>query len=181
MVDSITIARPYAKAVFELASTQNKLSLWLDYLKILAAFVQNKDTIAFLTNPQSRVADHTALLLYGLSQSKLEVIPEVKNFIQTIAHNKRLLILPEIQELYEIMREEAEKTIVVTVSSFLELTQSEQEQLKAALRTRLNREVSLNLQIDKTLMGGAVIRADDLLIDGSVRGKITKLRAALAA
>lgn len=181
MADSVTIARPYAKAVFELASAQNKLSLWLDYLNTMAALVQDKNAIAFLTNPQSRVSDHTELLMYVLSESKIEVLPEVKNFIQTLASNKRLLILPQISELFETMRAEALKTIVVEVSSYLELSDDEQLQLKTSLSKRLNREVSLNLHIDKALMGGAVIRADDLLIDGSVRGKINKLRAALAA
>lgn len=181
MADSVTIARPYAKAVFELASAQNKLSLWLDYLNTLAAWVQDKTAIAFLTNPQSRISDHTELLMYGLSQRKIEILPEVKNFVQTLASNKRLLILPQISELYETMRAQAEKTIVVEVSSYLELSNAEQQQLIMSLSKRLNRQVSLNLHIDNALMGGAVIRADDLFIDGSVRGKINKLRAALAA
>lgn len=181
MADSITIARPYAKAVFEHARAQKNLKEWSGYLQNLASIVMDANAAKFLTNPESTIPEHCELLLSGLTKTKAEPMSDVANFVQTLADNKRLLILPQILILFQEMREEEEKTVVVYVNAFQALSESLSKKLIESLSKRLQRQVTLQVSIDKALLGGAVIRANDLVIDGSVRGKINKLRAALAA
>ena len=103
------------------------------------------------------------------------------NLITLLATNKRLMLLPEIKALYEVYRAEQEKTLVVDVVSYSHFSAAQQQELIAALSKRLQRQVSLNVRIDPALLGGAVIQAGDLVIDGSVRGKLNKLTTDLAA
>lgn len=181
MSDSVTIARPYAKAVFNTALAEQKLAEWSGYLHILAAVVQDARAAQFLTNPATTASQRSELLMEMLSALSGTTDEQVKNFVDLLASNKRLLTLPDIMTLYEAMRAEQEKTMVVNVSSFGELSSAQQQQLIDTLGKRLQRQVTLNVTIDKELIGGAVIHADDLVIDGSVRGKIDKLRAGLVS
>lgn len=181
MSDSVTIARPYAKAVFNTALAEQKLAEWSGYLHILAAVVQDARAAQFLTNPATTASQRSELLMEMLSALSGTTDEQVKNFVDLLASNKRLLTLPDIMTLYEAMRAEQEKTMVVNVSSFGELSSAQQQQLIETLGKRLQRHVTLNVTIDKELIGGAVIHADDLVIDGSVRGKIDKLRAGLVS
>ncbi|PYD07325.1 F0F1 ATP synthase subunit delta, partial [Pseudomonas syringae pv. syringae] len=95
--------------------------------------------------------------------------------------NKRLMLLPEIEALYEVYRAEQEKILEVDVVSYSELTPAQQQRLSESLSQRLSRKVSLKISIDPSLLGGALIRAGDLVIDGSVRGKLNMLGTSLAA
>ena len=189
MADSITIARPYAKAVFEHARDARTLQAWSVYLHGLAAVVLDKEAAKFLTSPAVTNDQRCELLMIGVeaikaeaaSLSPQELLPAVKSFVDLLVNNSRFLMLPQILFLYEGLRSEEEKTLTVQVSAFSELTEIEEQKLIESLGKRLNRQVTLQVSIDKDLLGGAVIRAQDLVIDGSIRGKINKLRAALAA
>ena len=180
MSDSTTIARPYAKAVFESALAEKKLSEWSSALQILAHAMQLNSVVDFISNPVTTNEQHIELLMSILTSSDIE-IQEIKNLLSLLAHNKRLLILPELKTLYEISRAEQEKTLEVDVISYSELTTQQLEQLAKSLSQRLQREVTLNTTVDPSVIGGAIVRAGDLVIDGSVRGKLNKLRADLAA
>lgn len=91
------------------------------------------------------------------------------------------MLLPEIEALYEVYRAEQEKILEVDVVSYSELTPAQQQRLSESLSQRLSRKVSLKISIDPSLLGGALIRAGDLVIDGSVRGKLNMLGTSLAA
>lgn len=91
------------------------------------------------------------------------------------------MLLPEIKALYEVYRAEQEKILEVDVVSYSELTPAQQQRLSESLSQRLSRKVSLKISIDPSLLGGALIRAGDLVIDGSVRGKLNMLGTSLAA
>ena len=106
--------------------------------------------------------------------------PEAQNLLRSLSANRRLSYLPEIAAHFERLRAEAERTLDVTVTSAIELSSEQRERFAAAMRKRLNREVHLHCEIDPTLIGGAVIRADDLVIDGSVRAGLTQLAATAA-
>ena len=107
--------------------------------------------------------------------------PQASNFLRSLAANRRLGFLPEIAGRFEQLRAEAERTIDVTVTSAIELSAEQRERFASAMRKRLNREVHLHCEIDPTLVGGAVIRADDLVIDGSVRAGLMQLAATAAS
>ncbi len=181
MSDSVTIARPYAKAVFNHALAEGRLAEWSGYLNILAAVVQDDNAAQFITTPATTASQRSALLIDMLSSVSVKPDEQAQNFVHLLAANKRLTTLPDILKLYEAMRAEQEKTMTVNVSSFGELSSAQKQQLIDTLGKRLQRQVKLKVSIDKELIGGAVIHADDLVIDGSVRGKIDKLRAGLVS
>jgi F-type H+-transporting ATPase subunit delta len=178
MSDSTTIARPYAKALFEHALAKNQLSQWSHHLHLLAQAVLTPEASQFIANPASTVLQHVELL-EAISDTKAD--ESLKNLINLLATNKRLALLPEIELLYQEHRAEQEKTLSVEVISFSEVSPEQQQKLTDSLSKRLQRKVSLEIRIDTSLLGGAIIQAGDLVIDGSVRGKLNKLKTNLAA
>ena len=182
MSDATTIARPYAKGLFKHALDATLLPVWSSLLHDLAQAVLNPDCKAFISNPATTTEQHAKLLLAVCAKdSQLDDSKVLNNLVNLLAENKRLLVLPDVYVQYEALRAEQEKTLTAYVSSFAELTSKEQENLINVLSLRLQRQVTLDVSIDKSLIGGAVIQAGDLVIDGSVRGKLNKLSATLAA
>ncbi|WP_169042995.1 F0F1 ATP synthase subunit delta [Legionella pneumophila] len=180
MSDSTTIARPYAKAIFEHALAENKLSEWSEYLTLLAQVVLTPQATQFIANPASTDEQQIELLI-EVCGSKFKKNDALNNLIKLLTTNKRLMLLPEIEALYEVYRAEQEKILEVDVVSYSELTPAQQQRLSESLSQRLSRKVSLKISIDPSLLGGALIRAGDLVIDGSVRGKLNMLGTSLAA
>ena len=185
MSDPITVARPYAKAIFQHALQLQQLAEWSVILQHLTHLMRNSAIIQFIDNPAATVEQHTQLIqavLYTLQPTMwCNNKAAVDNLIKLLAMHKRLLILPEIYNKYNMLRAEHEKTLVVTVISFASLNIKQTQQLIDKLSHRLQRQVTLEVSLDKTLLGGAIIHAGDLVIDGSVRGKLTKLATNLAA
>lgn len=180
MADSSTIARPYAKAVFEHALDAGKLALWSDYLNSLAGIALDPSVMDFIGNPASSNAQQVELLMSVIPDSDGES-KQLRNFIATLAEKKRLPVLPDIRRLFEALRSEEEKVLIVEVRSVEKLSAEQEQQLIKTLSRRLERQVTLEISIDRDLLGGAVIKAGDLVIDGSVRGKLNKLSVDLAA
>jgi len=156
MAEKTTIARPYAEAVFKLAQQQNDLKGWSERLQLCAAVASNPEVSMLIGNPRVD-SEQLAGLFYELCGEKLD--EHGKNFISTLIENNRLALLPEISQLYE--QERAEK------------------QIADSLKKRLGRDVVLECQVDESLLGGAIIRAGDLVIDGSAKGQIERLSHAL--
>jgi F-type H+-transporting ATPase subunit delta len=177
MSDNITIARPYAQAAFEEAEKQSDLKGWAEILSSLAEAVCNAEVRAVITSP--RVAKiQLESLMAGLLGS--EANTHQQNFIRVVVDNQRLLILPEIAAIFESLRAEAEKSINVVVDTAFELTAAQQDKIAESLRARMGRKIKLVCKIDKTLLGGVVIRAGDKVIDGSARTRLGELANALA-
>ena len=177
MAERITIARPYAKAVFKLAHSQKRLPQWSEALGIAASVVADGRVAALLNNPAVS-AEQLVGLVTEVGGERLD--EQARNLIATLAANRRLGYLPEIAARYEQLRADAERTVEVTVTSAVELSAAQKTHYAAALAKRLGREVRLSCQTDPGLLGGAVVRADDLVIDGSVRAGLTQLAAAIA-
>jgi len=177
MAERLTIARPYAKAVFALARADQRLPQWSEALRIAAAVVADARVAALLGNPAVS-ADQLVSLIAGVGGAAFD--ERAKNFIRTLAANKRLAYLPEIAARYEQLRAEAERTVDVTVTSAVALSAAQQQQYADAMRKRLDREVRLHCTVDASLIGGAIVRADDLVIDGSVRAGLAQLAVATA-
>ncbi len=176
MAELTTLARPYARAAFEVALDANSLNAWSKMLGLVAAVIKHKDVNAALSSP-SLTGEQQAEILIGLCGD--EINGQLKNFISTLAENKRLELLAEIVNLFEALKASQEKTVDVSVTSAFPLADSTEHSIAKALKARLQREVKIRSEIDKSLIGGVVIRAGDLVIDGSVRGKLSKLAEAM--
>ena len=184
MADTTTIARPYAKAIFEHALAVKKLSQWSEILHSLAISVLDDKAMQFITNPAVTEKQQTELLMIPFakaSDKEAAAAAAIESLVALLAYNKRLMLLPDIKVLFEVLRAEQEKTLVVKVHSFSELSTEQQQHLISSLSQRLQRQVTLDVNVDQSLLGGAVIQAGDLIIDGSVRGKLSKLTTDLAA
>jgi F-type H+-transporting ATPase subunit delta len=178
MADKTTIARPYAKAAFEGAKAAKQLGPWSGSLRRAAAVVQDPRVQNLLGNPVVTNAE-LAKLVMELAGSQLS--EPLRNFIQTLAENRRLAYLPEISTLFDELKDEAEGVIDVTVTSAAPLANGEREALSAALQRRLKRQIRLQCDTDPGLIGGAVLRAGDLVIDGSVRSRLDRIAYELTA
>jgi F-type H+-transporting ATPase subunit delta len=176
MAETTTLARPYAKAAFEYAHAKQALPAWSDRLRRLGMLVEDPAMRGLLDSPAVAVEEKTQALL---DLSGEEVDEAYGNFVSLLAKNGRLPLVPEIIAVYELLKADAEKTIEAEVISARELTDKQQRKLAAALQKRLGREVALKVQLDDTLVGGAVIRAGDLVIDGSAEGRLRQLAKAL--
>ncbi|KTD45851.1 ATP synthase F1 subunit delta [Legionella rubrilucens] len=182
MSETITIARPYAKAIFEHALHKGKLTEWSTILFAASQIALNDQVISFISNPAATIEQQITLMAEPLKKmADTGEIQALDNFVRTLAENKRLQILPDIYVLFEAMRSEQEKTLTISVTSYSTLSNTQEKELIDALSKRLQRRVTLKVAIDKSLLGGAIIKAGDLVIDGSVRGKLNKLGAGLAA
>lgn len=172
MQDKTTIARPYAQAVFETASEESKLSEWSVMLGLLEAIVTDAQMKAVLTNPKLDAAALSDFML-GLCG---DVLSETgSNLVKVLADAGRLLIIPELNKLYEQLRAEAEGVVDVTVTSAYELASEQQVSITEAMAKRLGRKVEITSDIDDSLIGGVVIRAGDSVIDASVKGRLKEL------
>ena len=182
MADSITVARPYAKALFELALEQQQVAAWSIMLTCLEQVIADPQAVDFIRNPASTPEQQCELLqAVLLKQHAMKGLPSVESFLLLLAENKRLLTLPSISTLFHQLQAEHEKTLDVEVMVYAPLTAAQEQQLIKQLSKRLQRQITLQVQVDQSLQGGAIIRAGHLVIDGSVATQIKKLSAVLAA
>jgi len=171
---STTIARPYARAAFAVARDDGKAAEWSQALAFAARVAADPEVEALLAHPALAAQDAVALLAPEGADDKFA------GFLVQLADNDRLAVLPEIAGMFEQLRAEDEQVVLATITSAAELPQAEVEQLRAALKRRFGREVQVETAIDESLIGGAVIAAGDVVIDGSLRGKLGRLQSALA-
>ncbi len=171
-----TLARPYAKAAFELAQGENALAHWDDMLGLAGAIVADESMAKLLESPEM-----------GDRQS-VAVVAEIgadafdgrfRDFLTVLATNDRLPLLPQIADLYRGLREEAEKRLSVRVVSAIPLDENQSTRLREALARRFDREIELENEVDAAVIGGAVVYAGDQVIDGSLRGRLQKLSNSL--
>lgn len=182
MTDMTPVARPYAKAVFEFAVEHRQLDVWANSLECLTQIILDPLCTAFITEPATTPEQHCQLIESLLKRFKITCGGEyLSHFIILLAHNKRLLAIASICQQFLELRANYEKTLAVDVISFSDLTQEQATQLTKRLSRRLQREVTLNITIDPAILGGAIIRAGDMVFDGSVRTQIKNLSNALAA
>ena len=179
MAKYFTIARPYAKAVFSDALDADQLQPWLKVLQTLGTLVENKETEQLVLDP--RLSDEACQqLFYDLVQS---VLPEdvsslgdrLKHFIALLTRENRLMVLPDIVVLYLQRLNDHNRVIEAEVICAFPLSEDHREQLKNALGKKFNSNITLRCFKDERLIGGAIVRAGNWVMDGSVRGKLAKL------
>lgn len=175
MAELSTIARPYTKAAFESAREQKALDQWSSAIALAAQATQDEQVSTLLSNPAIE-SEQKAQLIIDISSDANE---QFQNFIKVLADNNRLFVLPEISMLFESLKAQQEKSVDVFVTAAFDLTDDQQTKLAQALGKKLDRDVNITSEVDASLIGGLLIKAGDLVIDGSVRGKLAKLSEAL--
>ena len=178
MAESITLARPYANAAFEVAAADNALAQWSQMLKLLTAVTSQAKISTLLKNPALTAEKQSEALLSICGDN---VSGKGSNMVRLLAENRRLALLPQISELFDTLKDAREKSIDVEVSTAYALSDATVKSLTAALEKRLDRSVKLHSTVDQQLIGGVVIRAGDTVIDNSVRGKLNKLAESLSS
>jgi F-type H+-transporting ATPase subunit delta len=178
MADKTTIARPYARAAFEEARRDQRLGPWSEALRTGATVVEDPRVQNLLGNPHV-TPQQLAQLVIDIAGDGLG--EHGRNFVQTLAENRRLAYLPEISKFFDELKDAAEGVVDVTVTSAAPLGEEQQRTLSQALAKRLKREVRLHTATDPELIGGAVLRAGDLVIDGSLRSRLERIAYELTA
>ena len=174
MSQALTLARPYARAAFSLARDAGTLPAWSQALAFAARVAADPQVAAVLGQPKLSAADAVALLAPdGAGEA-------FGNFLGLLFDNRRLHLLPEIAGLFDELRFEAERVVKAKVTSAAALPLAEMEKIEAALKRRFGRDVEIETAIDESLIGGAVIDAGDVVIDGSLKGKLGRLETALS-
>lgn len=178
MAERATIARPYAKAAFEYARGAKAFSEWSRGLNTAAEIVADPRVSRLCLSPQLSAAD-LAGLVTDVGGASLDA--GMQNFVRVLAENHRLLLLPEIAAQYAELRSAVENTVDVEVTSAVALDAAQTENLVRALNARLKRQVRLQNSVDSALLGGAIVRAGDLVIDGSLKGRLERLATELGS
>jgi F-type H+-transporting ATPase subunit delta len=172
MSEKTTIARPYAKAVFEIAQDQDALDGWSTFLERGRLAVEDARIQGLIGDPAVGRESLAELMIELAGESAGE---PGANLLRLLAENGRMAYLPEIAVEFEALKAEALNVLDVEVTSAVALDESQRESLVGSLRKRLGREIRLHTQTDAKLIGGAVIRAGDLVIDGSLLGRLQRL------
>lgn len=176
MINTQTLARPYAKAAFEFASSTGQTQAWSKMLNLAAVAVEVPEVAALLNDPRLTSESKVQALVRVLGDDADEAF---RNYVQTLGENDRLSVLPTVWELYEDIKAQAEKTLEAEVETAFELSNAQLQTLAAALSKRLDRTVNLQQVVNPALIGGVLIRAGDVVVDGSVRGKLSQLAESL--
>ena len=180
MADFETAARPYARAVFELASEEGKLDRWQDMLQAAAAIAADEQMEALFGEPAILDSDLAKLFVSVAEGAGVEADDDFTNLVALLAENGRLGALPAIAMIFATLKQEAEGKIEVRVRSAQELTAEQEEKIASSMAKRLGKEVSITTEVDESLIAGAIITAGDLVIDGSASGRVEKLAVALS-
>ena len=176
MAEPSTLARPYAKAVFELARDEGRLAEWSALLAGLAAAVRDKQVAAAIGHPavgRGQLADVLIQVIGG------KVTEQARNLLRLLSEYDRLKLAPMLAEQFEALRAEHERRVDVEIVSAAPVDAAQQKALTDAVKKKLNRDVKVEWKTDPSLIAGAQIRAGDTVIDGSISGELARLRQAL--
>lgn len=177
MSEITTVARPYARAAFEIAQSKGKLDQWSSQLAFLAAAIRDPSLRALIDSPRYTKQQRADLIL-KVAEGQLD--EQGANFVRLLAENGKLVALPEIAGLYEFHRAEAEGSVEAEVTSAYAMSEAEISALAAGLKKRLGRDVRIKNKVDESLLGGALIQVGDMVIDGSIRGRLERMSTALS-
>ena len=178
MADKATLPRPYAGAAFEFGRERGCLPQWSELLGAAGAVVSDARVARLLGSPHITDDDLVSLLADAAGAAADE---HARNYLRTLAHNRRLGLLPEITAQYEALRAEAENVADVELVAAMQVAPAQLARLEQALKRRLGCEIRIKTRIDASLIGGAVVRTGDLVIDGSLVSRLKRLATAMTA
>lgn len=173
MAEITTLARPYAKAAFDAANEAGQLDGWANALGTVAVIAGDPRVLPLLGDPQLTAEDLQVLMAVENGPDGFD------NFIALLIDNDRLPLLPEVAALFAQLKADAESSLTVTVRAATKLDSKYRKALIERLGKRFGKTVELEVQVDEALLGGAIIEAGDLVIDGSLRSKIARLGEAI--
>ncbi len=175
MAESLTIARPYAEAAFDLAREAGALPSWSDALRRLATVVETDTARELIGNP--RVSDEQVASIVADASGQLSA--EQASFVQLLAENERLAVLPEIATLFERLRNAHEGVLDAQIRSAYPLVQPQIDDIVATLAEKYGKQVKPSVTVDASLIGGVAVQIGDEVIDASVRGKLAQMASAM--
>jgi F-type H+-transporting ATPase subunit delta len=187
MADKNTIARPYAQAAFDLAKAAGTLEQWAAALDTAKQLLADGQVAKFLSTPKMTDAKRLEFLtgLIATAGGAASILgggdTQGSNFLKLLLEYGRVAVLPEIATHFAALKAKTENTVDVTVTSAAPLSAAQQQTIVAALKERLGSNVNLTAVLNDKLIGGAVIRAGDVVIDGSLRSRLEGLSNALIA
>lgn len=174
MSQTLTLARPYARAAWQAARDAGAVQDWSQSLAFAARIAADPQVDRLLGDPRLSRAEAVKLLASDSAGDTQRA------FLSLLAQNGRMKLLPEIAGLFEQFRAEEQRIVRATITSAVPMAQDEVASMVAALKRRFGREVEVETAVDASLIGGAVINAGDVVIDGSVKGKLARLQTALS-
>ena len=176
MAELATVARPYAEAAFQLARDEQSLPAWSDMLKLAASIVGDARVAKALDNPRLDSGAKESLLL-SIGGDRFG--EQARNFIRVLVEGERVSLLPQIAEMFETLKNDAEAMATATIESAMQLTEAQVAELKAALEKRFGRKIETTVTVNPDLIGGARVTVGDAVLDGSVQAKLAAMRAQL--
>jgi F-type H+-transporting ATPase subunit delta len=176
MAEKVTLARPYAEAIFESASQDNDVDSWSDVLGVLSQISQSKKVIEQVNNPELSDAEKVAMFT---AVAKDFLNEKAVNLVKLTAENEKLDLFPEIAQMYEELKAEAKSIVEAEVISAYAVNATQKKLIIESLEKRFNKKVTITTSVDKSLIGGIIIRAGDLVIDGSVASQLKKITQTL--
>jgi len=183
VADNNTVARPYAQAIFDVAESAGLLADWSGSLATAGQLLGDRDLVAYLGNPAFDDEQRHEFLtgLFGKADAGLLAGSDEKgtNFLKLLIENGRVAVLPEISEHFEALKAKVENSVDAVVMSAVALSKEQERVIASSLKKRLGRDVNVTTEIDENLIGGAVIRAGDVVIDGSIRARLEGLATCL--
>ena len=185
MADNNTVARPYAQALFEVAQENDALVELSESLDVARDLLSDGQATAFLARPSLNNEQRLSFLqeLFAKAVGENSVFAggseHGTNFLKLLLENRRVVALPEISTRFEALRANVENRVDAVVTAATKLSAAQEEEIAAALKERLGREVRISTEVDENLIGGAVVRAGDVVIDGSIRARLDGLATCL--
>jgi F-type H+-transporting ATPase subunit delta len=170
--ETTTIARPYAEAAFAVAKADGNMDAWADGLSLLGAIVEDPQVAAQIDNPNATTAQLLELI-FGVAGEGLT--EHQQNLVRLLAANKRLVLLPDLARLFVQMKTIYDGLRHIEVTSAFPVSDAERDALAERLKAHFGADVDLSVADDPSLIGGIKVRAGDIVIDGSVRGKLERL------
>jgi len=172
MQENITIARPYARAAFEQASADDELALWSTMLGLLGQIASDPQVHAIIRNPR---VSHAQLIDILLDACGSQLSEKGRNFVRILVESGRLAVAKQISLLYEAMKADAEGIAGVDVITAYPLEDEQRRQIIKVMTRRLGKKIDITTRVDQSLIGGAIIRSGDSVIDASLKGRLQQL------
>ena len=177
MSELTTAARPYAKAVFEIAEATGSLDTWSEQLGLMASIVSADGSASLLESPKASASQKVDMFVEVASGNLNE---QSVNLLKSLGENNRFALLPDMSSLYEELKSESQGEVEGELIAAAAVSQEQESAIVTALEKRLGRKVKLVTKINESLLGGAVIRVGDLVIDGSLQGRFQTLKSNLS-
>lgn len=176
MAELSTLARPYAKAVFELAQASKSFPSWSKQLAAMAEAVAAPAVAQVIRAPGIAKSELAAAII-AITNGALD--KQGESLVKLLAENGRLSLVGSLVAQYEQLRAEAETRVLVEITTAADVGEAQKTALSAAVTKKLNRAVDISWATDASLITGARIKAGDLVIDGSASGELERLKAVL--